>query len=143
MNASCRSAIAVFFLLIITTTHALTGRGGYLGFINQFLAPQNAARYTVRMRPLVWDEKLARYARWYANQRRNDCALRHSNGPYGENIFWGSGDDWSPIRPRQWRRGYWKGNGTITGLIRALEGRSAGIILRLYGAVLRGWGVRG
>ncbi|GLT97540.1 hypothetical protein SLE2022_150990 [Rubroshorea leprosula] len=113
MNASCRSAIAVFFLLIITTTHALTGRGGYLGFINQFLAPQNAARYTVRMRPLVWDEKLARYARWYANQRRNDCALRHSNGPYGENIFWGCGDDWSPaqavaawVLERKWYN-YW------------------------------------
>ncbi|GLT80401.1 hypothetical protein SLA2020_518420 [Shorea laevis] len=113
MNASCRSAIAVFFLLTITTTHALTGRGGYLGFINQFLAPQNAARYTVRIRPLVWDEKLARYARWYANQRRNDCALRHSNGPYGENIFWGSGDDWSPaqavaawVLERKWYN-YW------------------------------------
>ncbi|XP_054822486.1 pathogenesis-related protein PR-1-like [Prosopis cineraria] len=63
-----------------------------------FMGPQNAARSLLRMRPLVWDPKLARYARWYANQRRSDCALQHSNGPYGENIFWGSGTGWSPAQ---------------------------------------------
>ncbi|KAJ4823769.1 Cuticle-degrading protease [Turnera subulata] len=50
------------------------------------------------MRPLVWDARLAGYAQWYANQRRYDCALRHSNGPYGENIFWGSGSAWTPAQ---------------------------------------------
>ncbi|KAF6138555.1 hypothetical protein GIB67_022589 [Kingdonia uniflora] len=47
------------------------------------------------MSPLVWDSSLARYAEMYANQRRWDCELKHSNGPYGENIFWGSGNNWS------------------------------------------------
>ncbi|XP_049415046.1 pathogenesis-related protein PR-1-like [Solanum stenotomum] len=66
--------------------------------IQQFLAPQNAARSMLRLRPLVWDKKLENYAKWYANQRRYDCQLQHSNGPYGENIFWGGGDGWSPIQ---------------------------------------------
>jgi len=52
----------------------------------------------VGLRPLVWDDKLTHYAQWYANQRRNDCALEHSNGPYGENIFWGSGVGWNPAQ---------------------------------------------
>ncbi|KAK4337563.1 hypothetical protein RND71_042050 [Anisodus tanguticus] len=66
--------------------------------IQQFLAPQNAARSMLRLKPLVWDNKLENYAKWYANQRRYDCELRHSNGPYGENIFWGSGNGWSPAQ---------------------------------------------
>ncbi|KAK9688751.1 hypothetical protein RND81_09G008500 [Saponaria officinalis] len=40
--------------------------------------------------------KLTNYAKWYANQRRGDCALIHSTGPYGENIFWGSENNWTP-----------------------------------------------
>ncbi|WOH06910.1 hypothetical protein DCAR_0626339 [Daucus carota subsp. sativus] len=66
--------------------------------VQQFLGPQNAARYALRMSPLKWDPKLARYAQRYANQRRKDCALKHSNGIYGENIFWGSGKGWSPVQ---------------------------------------------
>ncbi|KAL5993971.1 hypothetical protein ACLOJK_038328 [Asimina triloba] len=31
-----------------------------------------------------------------AEGRRRDCALKHSNSPYVENIFWGSGDGWTP-----------------------------------------------
>ncbi|KAF8689847.1 hypothetical protein HU200_041478 [Digitaria exilis] len=46
--------------------------------------------------PLVWDERVASYARWYAQSRRGDCALVHSSGPYGENLFWGSGTGWAP-----------------------------------------------
>lgn len=79
----------------------------------QFLRPHNAARYALRLAPLVWDNKLARYAQWYANKRRGDCALRHSSGPYGENIFWGSGNTWNPaqavsdwVSERKWYS-YW------------------------------------
>lgn len=93
----------LFFLIILvisseayTTTR--TTRRVYNNLVNQFLAPQNAARSTVGMRPLVWNTKLARYAERYANQRRRDCALKHSNGPYGENIFWGSGNGWTPAQ---------------------------------------------
>ncbi|XXG51670.1 hypothetical protein AAC387_Pa03g0190 [Persea americana] len=69
-----------------------------LNLATQFLAPHNEARAALGMRPLVWDWRVARYAAWYANQRRGDCALRHSNGPYGENIFWGSGGGWTPAQ---------------------------------------------
>ena len=59
--------------------------------------PQNAARAELGLPPLVWDDKLALFARSYANKRRGDCALEHSNTElYGENIFWGEGKKWSP-----------------------------------------------
>ncbi|KAH7544624.1 hypothetical protein FEM48_Zijuj01G0005400 [Ziziphus jujuba var. spinosa] len=101
------------FLVLISATDAFTKQNQYLNLANQFLAPQNAARSTLRMKPLVWDPRLARYAQGYANQRRNDCALKHSKGPYGENIFWGSGDEWTPaqavtawVSERKWYN-YW------------------------------------
>lgn len=93
--------------IISSTTNGLTQQqSGYVmqkyrnnnNFIQQFLAPQNAARSILRLKPLVWDKKLENYAKWYANQRRYDCELIHSNGPYGENIFWGGGDNWSPVQ---------------------------------------------
>lgn len=62
----------------------------------QFLAAHNAVRSAVGMPSLQWDVQVARYAEWYAGRRRGNCALRHSNGPYGENIFWGSGTKWTP-----------------------------------------------
>ena len=110
---ACLSGLTVFLLLISTTTHALTRPSQRLSLANQFLAPHNAARSALGLQPLLWNAKLARYAQWYANQRRFDCALQHSNGPYGENIFWGSGDGWTPsqavmawISERQWYN-YW------------------------------------
>ncbi|GAB2291491.1 Cuticle-degrading protease [Dionaea muscipula] len=61
----------------------------------QFLAPHNSARSVLGIPPLTWDAQLASYAQSYANLRQHDCALIHSDGPYGENIFWGSGSDWT------------------------------------------------
>ncbi|KAL4304092.1 hypothetical protein GQ457_10G005280 [Hibiscus cannabinus] len=93
-SARLRTSYGTTFVLLLLLSTAQAAKS--LSQVNQFMAPQNAARFAVRMRPLVWDAKLARYAKWYANQRRKDCALRHSNGPYGENIFWGSGKGWKP-----------------------------------------------
>ncbi|GLJ27033.1 hypothetical protein SUGI_0529950 [Cryptomeria japonica] len=62
----------------------------------QFLDPHNRARSHVGVRPLVWDSTLAAYAQNYANQRKADCAWKHSGGPYGENLFWGRGKEFSP-----------------------------------------------
>ncbi|XP_073157956.1 pathogenesis-related protein PR-1 [Henckelia pumila] len=89
--------VLILLLMIITInrTKAVVTPQSY---IQQFLGPQNAARAVLRLPPLVWDAKLANYAAWYANQRRVDCALQHSNGPYGENIFWGSGNAWTPVQ---------------------------------------------
>lgn len=57
-----------------------------------FLSAHNAARAAVSaaLPPLTWDTTVAGIAQNYANQRKADCALRHSGGPYGENIAWGS-----------------------------------------------------
>ncbi|CAM0150198.1 unnamed protein product [Urochloa decumbens] len=61
-----------------------------------YVDPHNAARNDVGVGPVTWDDTVAAYAASYAAQRRGDCALQHSGGPYGENIFWGSaGADWS------------------------------------------------
>ncbi|KAI5675471.1 hypothetical protein M9H77_06421 [Catharanthus roseus] len=112
---------SIFFFLIVlinvsiakAATESATSRRIYAASVNQFLGPQNAARSTLRMRPLVWSTNLAKYAQWYANQRRFDCALKHSNGPFGENIFWGSGNGWTPaqavmawVSERKWYN-YW------------------------------------
>ncbi|KAF5749444.1 pathogenesis-related protein PR-1-like [Tripterygium wilfordii] len=89
-----------FILLLISGTNDATRASDYhyITLVNQFLAPQNAARAVLGMPPLVWDKELASYAQSYANERRFNCDLKHSNGRYGENIFWGSGDDWTPAQ---------------------------------------------
>ncbi|KAF0908319.1 hypothetical protein E2562_024733 [Oryza meyeriana var. granulata] len=63
-----------------------------------YVDPHNAARADVGVGPVTWDDAVAAYAESYAEQRRGDCQLQHSDsgGKYGENIFWGSaGSDWS------------------------------------------------
>ncbi|KAK2661414.1 hypothetical protein Ddye_007947 [Dipteronia dyeriana] len=64
--------------------------------IQEFLAPHNIVRARLGLPPLKWSKKLARFASWWAGQRRRDCALVHSGSDYGENMFWGSGKDWKP-----------------------------------------------
>ena len=58
---------------------------------SDYLIPHNDARAKVGVGPLVWDEGLGAYAQSYAEERAGDCELIHSSGPYGENLFWGSG----------------------------------------------------
>nr|AWS21486.1 putative pathogenesis-related protein PR1a [Secale cereale] len=60
-----------------------------------YLSPHNAARAAVGVGAVSWSTKLQGFAQSYANQRMNDCKLQHSGGPYGENIFWGSGQSWT------------------------------------------------
>ncbi|GLJ27027.1 hypothetical protein SUGI_0529840 [Cryptomeria japonica] len=63
---------------------------------SEYLDPHNMARSQVGVSPLVWDDTVASYAQNYANQRKGDCALKHSGGEYGENLFWGSGKEYTP-----------------------------------------------
>ncbi|CAI0448628.1 unnamed protein product [Linum tenue] len=57
-----------------------------------YLNAHNGARAAVGVGPVTWDGRVAAYAQSYANQRAAaDCSLVHSDGPYGENIAWGSG----------------------------------------------------
>ncbi|KAI3496166.1 hypothetical protein L2E82_38899 [Cichorium intybus] len=91
--------LALFLNLLISTSNAITDKNQLSkNVIKDFLYLQNKARSALGVPPLVWDINLARYADLYARQRQQDCLLKHSNGPYGENIFWGSGDGWSPTQ---------------------------------------------
>lgn len=61
-----------------------------------YLAVHNAARAAVGVPPMVWDARVASYAVYYANTLRASCRLVHSSGSgYGENLFWGSGKEWT------------------------------------------------
>ncbi|CAL4885682.1 unnamed protein product [Urochloa decumbens] len=68
----------------------------------EFLYYHNLVRLARWELPLAWSPRMESYARWWAAQRRGDCALRHSfpEGQFalGENIFWGGagGSSWRP-----------------------------------------------
>ncbi|XP_042504781.1 pathogenesis-related protein PR-1-like [Macadamia integrifolia] len=99
----CHAAIVMLFLLFLfgcshgnnNTTWSQSKKSRKANLATQFLTRHNAARAALHLPRMVWDKEVAKYAQWYANQRRWDCALKHSNGPYGENIFWGSGYEWT------------------------------------------------
>ncbi|XP_041011534.1 pathogenesis-related protein 1-like [Juglans microcarpa x Juglans regia] len=57
-----------------------------------YVNAHNAARSEVGIGPITWNATIAAYAQNYANQRKGDCRLVHSGGPYGENLAWSSGD---------------------------------------------------
>ncbi|XP_021776180.1 pathogenesis-related protein 1A-like [Chenopodium quinoa] len=84
-------SIATFSFFIIATLafarvcHAQNSPQDYVD-------AHNAARAEVGVENIEWDDELAAYAQQYANQRMDDCALEHSQGPYGENIVAGPGD---------------------------------------------------
>ncbi|KAL5224662.1 hypothetical protein ABZP36_011301 [Zizania latifolia] len=42
-----------------------------------------------------WNATLAKYAQKYAEERKGDCKLEHSTGPYGENLMFGEGKNWT------------------------------------------------
>ncbi|MQM04908.1 hypothetical protein Taro_037703 [Colocasia esculenta] len=92
------AAALVVLVLLCGCGHGFDVDGRRPGLARQFLASHNAARAGLGLPPLAWDKRLARYAQSYASQRRRDCALVHSGGPYGENIFWGSGRGWTPAQ---------------------------------------------
>ncbi|XP_059637724.1 pathogenesis-related protein 1C-like [Cornus florida] len=61
----------------------------------EFLDLHNQVRQHAGEDPLTWDEQLETYARNYAEKRKGDCNMVHSNGPFGENLFWGGGNQWT------------------------------------------------
>ncbi|KAF8689846.1 hypothetical protein HU200_041477 [Digitaria exilis] len=93
-------AAATTTVLLLVATVLLAGAteaDAEKSLASAFLDPHNAARRAVGVGPLRWDERLAAYARRYAAARSGDCALAHSHGPYGENLFRGSGGaGWTP-----------------------------------------------
>ncbi|KAL6635256.1 hypothetical protein ACP70R_027927 [Stipagrostis hirtigluma subsp. patula] len=75
----------------------------------EFLYYHNLVRLARWELPLAWSPRLESYARWWAAQRRGDCALRHSfpDGQFalGENIFWGGAAAGGGGAAAQWRPG--------------------------------------
>lgn len=57
-----------------------------------YVRVHNEARAGVGVGPMQWNESIAAVAQSYADQRRSDCNLIHSTGPYGENLAKSSGD---------------------------------------------------
>ncbi|KAK2647656.1 hypothetical protein Ddye_015145 [Dipteronia dyeriana] len=70
--------------------------GGPRKLAREFLNAHNKVRVEKGQPLLKWDAKLARTARRWGSERRNDCEMRHSSSPYGENLFWGGRDHWTP-----------------------------------------------
>jgi len=63
--------------------------------IENILKEHNLFRAKEGERPLTWNATVAKYAQQYANERKGDCALKHSTGPYGENLMYGDGKSWT------------------------------------------------
>ncbi|KAG6554710.1 hypothetical protein Mapa_003729 [Marchantia paleacea] len=79
-------------LLLLAITTAISPVSAQ-SLASQYLDPHNAARKAVRsnLPDLKWNQNLANYAsNWAKNLARRNCPLTHSDGQYGENIFWAS-----------------------------------------------------
>ena len=83
-----------------TTTTGLQRKRAMESMAMEFIQAHNEVRANYSEPPLKWDRTLARYARRYANKFKVDCnsTLTHSNGPYGENLFWGLHTHWTPTK---------------------------------------------
>ncbi|XP_057953044.1 pathogenesis-related protein PRB1-2-like [Malania oleifera] len=84
------SMINLAFLCMVSLAQAILS--GAQSSPQDFLQLHNEARRAVGVRPLQWDATLEAFAQNYAQQRFGDCALIHSGGPYGENIYVGYGE---------------------------------------------------
>ncbi|KAL5707217.1 hypothetical protein ACHQM5_025294 [Ranunculus cassubicifolius] len=58
----------------------------------KWLLLHNVVRAKVAVGPLLWNKTLENYAKNFSQSRSGDCELIHSQGPYGENIYWGQGE---------------------------------------------------
>ncbi|VFQ96371.1 unnamed protein product [Cuscuta campestris] len=67
-----------------------------------FVDLHNKARAEVGVAPVKWNATIAAYAKAYAFKRSADCALEHSDGPYGECISQGGGEMSVADAVREW-----------------------------------------
>ena len=91
MAASHPLAAALAFALLLAYGASVQAQNTPQDYLNA----HNVARAREGVAAIKWNATVAAYAQRYANLRRADCALIHSNGPYGENLFRGSGKEWS------------------------------------------------
>ncbi|KAH7553453.1 hypothetical protein ACOSP7_029826 [Xanthoceras sorbifolium] len=79
-----------------TSRQNRTGDEQSVKLAREFLNAHNKFRAAKDQPLLKWDSRLARFARRWGAQRKGDCDMIHSRGPYGENLFWGGKDHWTP-----------------------------------------------
>lgn len=80
---------------IAKTAYAVDNQVG----IQQMVAAHNTWRKKVGVPPLRWSPQLATYAQTWANQLLKSGKFEHRpNSPYGENLAWAQGQQFSPER---------------------------------------------
>ncbi|KFK39965.1 hypothetical protein AALP_AA3G312200 [Arabis alpina] len=79
-------------LILVAIVEALVLPSNAQDRDQDYINGHNQARSAVGVGPMQWDAGVAAVARKYANQRKGDCRLIHSNGPYGENLAKSTGD---------------------------------------------------
>ena len=90
-------AFPIALLALVLAADVANAQSTPLATQSAYLKPHNAARRQVSVPALTWNATLASYALKYAKSQTNRCLpLTHSKGPYGENLFWGSGKVWTP-----------------------------------------------
>ncbi|KAL2537212.1 Pathogenesis-related protein 1 [Forsythia ovata] len=80
----------IFFLPLCFITLALLVPSHAQNSDQDYVNAHNTPRGQVGVGVVTWNTTLAAYALNYANQRKGDCSLTHSYGPYGENLAKGS-----------------------------------------------------
>ncbi|XBH67616.1 hypothetical protein VPH35_095968 [Triticum aestivum] len=111
-------------LVVLATTAAMANPSNAQNSPHDYVVAHNVARAAVGLGPVSWDASVAAYAASYARQRSGDCKLVHSKAPqYGENLFWGSGKDWTAAQAIVWR------NSTHVGCARLLCDHNAGVFI--------------
>ncbi|GJZ61047.1 basic form of pathogenesis-related protein 1-like protein [Tanacetum coccineum] len=90
-------SVAIFLVILSCHTYnSLARRVRYhQDLASEFLVPHNEARAQVGVEPLTWNYSLAAYAHRYAYHMLGSCDLRHSEGPFGENLAEGYGNQFS------------------------------------------------
>ncbi|KAE8710358.1 hypothetical protein F3Y22_tig00110321pilonHSYRG00027 [Hibiscus syriacus] len=88
------------------------------------MTPQNTVRAAIDCDHWCVEREVGELRSTVCQPKRKDCALRHSNGPYGKISFGAVAMGGS--RLRQWAVWVWRENGTITGRIHAPEGEECG-----------------
>ncbi|XP_071688950.1 pathogenesis-related protein PR-1 type-like [Rutidosis leptorrhynchoides] len=82
------SVVCVIFISILQLCHSNDEQNTPEDFVNA----HNKFREEVGVGPMTWCPSIAKFAEYYANQRKNDCAVEHSGtDKYGENIAMGYG----------------------------------------------------
>ncbi|XP_027346994.1 pathogenesis-related protein 1-like [Abrus precatorius] len=81
-------SVLCFLVLAIISHHVAHAQDSQ----KDYVSAHNDARSEVGVQGLSWNDTVAQYAQNYANKRKSDCQLIHSNGPYGENLAGSTGD---------------------------------------------------